>query len=303
MKLMGIPVLSVLGGIAFGSIGSVQFWNSMTSSDPSIQQSVSRPSYSEIVPTSAGDNPEMVNDDDREMSSSRAALRKKVKQMQQGRNFLNALPDYTATIQKREVVGNELLDEQTILIKCRHHPFSVYLNWVTADPGREVLYVAGRNQGKMIAHDGGWKARIPAFSLAPDCRLAMRDARYPVTSAGFLGLVETMLSIHQQDLKDNNFASCQVETESEFEGRPCDKFILEYKSPLTSPVYRKSITWLDDEWHIPLHSEHYEWPPAGTQAADDESTLIESYTFRDVKLRVGLTDADFDRGNQEYHFR
>jgi hypothetical protein len=304
MRFIAAPALGFIGGIAFGSIGSFPFLNSMAPNDSATTQTVARPSYHENVSSVPQDGQVSEGEDDSENAlSGEAALQRKVELLQKGQAFLGTIADYTATIQKREVVKNELLDEQTILIKCRHQPFSVYLKWETADPGREVLFVTGRNNGKMIAHDGGWKSRLPAFSLAPDSRLAMRDARYPITTAGLLGFVEIMLALHREDLQKGNFTSCRLETDCEFAGRPCDKFTLEFASPSVSPVYRKSVTLIDDEWHLPVQSRHYEWPQAGAPAVDDESTLIESYTFTEVDFGAGLTDHDFDRSNQEYRFR
>ena len=186
--------------------------------------------------------------DDQEESASVLpvpTLRRKVKLMKQGRKFLQGIEDYTMTMHKQEVVKNVLLDEQTILIKCRHKPFSVYLIWITGDIGREVLYIEGQNNGKMIAHDGGWKARIPAFTLSTDSMLAMRDARYPVTTAGFLGLMENMLDVHEDDLNRLNFESCELDSEREFDGRPCHVFTTKYQSRSSSSVYRKSVTFID----------------------------------------------------------
>ena len=57
---------------------------------------------------------------------------------------------------------------------------------------------------------------------------------------------------------------------------------------------------------MPLQSRHFEWPNEGTRIEEtdvDEATLIESYSFTEIHLRCNLTDHDFERTNQEYHFR
>ena len=191
-------------------------------------------------------------------------------------------------------------------MKCRHKPFSVYLEWLSGDVGREVIFVEGANQGNMIAHDGGWKARIPAFSLSPDCKLAMRDSRYPVTSAGLLGLIETMLGVHEDDLRRGNVASCELESGRMFEGRPAFMFTTKYKSRAQSNQYRKSITLIDQEWNIPCHTRHFQWADTMEIVDDnalDDATLIESYSFTNIQFEYRMTDRDFDRANPEYHFR
>jgi hypothetical protein len=45
--------------------------------------------------------------------------------------------------------------------------------------------------------------------------------------------------------------------------------------------------------------ESYDWPrtPGG------QPELIEEYTYLNLKFNVGLTDADFDRGNPAYRLK
>lgn len=243
---------------------------------------------------------------DGETNAALANVRRKVDLMEQGGRFLAGIESYTATLTKQEVVGNELLDEQSMHLKCRQKPFSVYLVWLSGDTGREVLYIDGQNDGKLIAHDGGWKARLPAFNLHPECRLAMRDARYPVTSAGFGSLITMMLDKHREDLASDSVASCEVDENQLIDGRRCFMFTTHYKSRELSPTYRKSITYLDYEWNLPVRTDHFEWPAIGQGSDDknlDQTTLVESYSFTDVKLPTTLSDEDFDRSNPEYRFR
>lgn len=233
-------------------------------------------------------------------------LRKKLDLLRQGSAFLNERGSYSARMSKQEVVGGELLPEHVIWMKCRQKPFSVYLSWETGDPGREVLYIEGQNNGRLLGHDGGWKSRLPSFSLSPESSLAMRDARYPVTRAGIGGLIDLMIEAHETDLQTGRYSQCDYEPHVEFDGRDCESFTTTYKSRGASPVYRKSITLIDRERHIPLSSHHYEWPQSGpaTSGNDlDATTLIEAYEFTEIDFDVQFNDEDFDRQNDEYAFR
>jgi hypothetical protein len=232
-------------------------------------------------------------------------LRRKLELLYRGRAFLESTPGYTAQMTKQEVVNEVLLPEQSLFLKCRHRPFSVYLLWHNWDPGREVLYVEGQNEGKLIGHDGGWKARLPALSLSPVGALAMRDSRYPVTRAGFLPLMELMCQTHEEHLARGVAFRCDYQFPVRFDGRDCHAFTTTYHSPETSPQYRKSITLIDGEWNVPLSTEHFEWPRDAALSSTedlDEATLIECYRFTDVNFQP-LSDADFDRNNSEYAFR
>jgi hypothetical protein len=238
--------------------------------------------------------------------SAECVLRRKVDLLHKGLAFLESTGSYSAQMSKRELVDGELLPEHTMTLKCRQRPFSVYLLWHTGDPGREVLYVEGENQGRLIGHDGGWKARLPAMSLSPNSGLAMRDSRYPVTKAGLGGLIELMIGVHETDLKLANYSTCDYEPHVAFDGRKCQAFTTVYASSHASPQYRKSITLIDHEWNVPLSSRHYDWPRPGFDSSAEEldaATLIESYQFTDVDFETRLTEADFDRRNQGYAFR
>lgn len=234
------------------------------------------------------------------------ALHKKVDLLRKGLEFLKSRGSYSAEMAKQELVGGELQPEHVIALKCRQQPFSVYLLWHTGDPGREVLYIEGQNRGRLIGHDGGWKARLPALSLAPDSSLAMRDARYPVTKAGLGGLSEIMIGVHEADLQRKNFSTCDYRPHVPFDGRDCHAFVTVYNSAAPSPDYRKSVTLIDREWCVPLSSQHYAWPQRELQGSEtelDAATLIESYQFTKIDFDRSLTDADFDRRNDDYAFR
>ncbi len=234
------------------------------------------------------------------------ALQLKMSLLEKGRTFLESIPDYTAEFCKQELVNGELLEEQTIHFKCRHHPFSVYLKWEIGDEGREVLYTDGQNDNEMVVHGGGWKARLPALSISPTSSLALKESRYPITNVGLLELAKMMLSVHQDDIAKKAIARCEKLADQEFDGRMCDVFLVEYRDANVSPTYRKSITLIDKEWHIPVYARNFGWPNVGSTTAGeqlDEETLVEYYTYADIQFRQQLAEVDFDRTNEDYRFK
>lgn len=320
MRYFGGAAIRVIGGLACGAVGLLPFLGSISPANSLSQQVVAHKPVLPPIEREPSDmtavvdvNCPVTNECDSEdqnspspESAATTALRRKIELLERGLLWLQQIQDYTGTLQKQEVVNGILLEEQTISIKCRQNPFSVYLAWHTGSPGREVIYIQGQNNDKMVVHEGGWKARIPALTLATDCMLAMRDARYPVTTAGLHGLIEIMRGVHQNDLVRSNYASCEIDHHRQFDGRPCSMFTTRYKSSVESPTYRKSITLIDHEWNVPLHSRHFEWLNSGENMDEnqlDEATLIECYSFTELNISCGLTDHDFDRTNQEYQFR
>lgn len=249
------------------------------------------------------DLPETISE---QPSSAEETLKLKVRLLERGRDWLLQRPGYVAHFQKQEVVDGELLDEQAMFLKCRHEPFSVYLLWDRGNVGREVLYIEGENNGKLLAHDGGWKSRLPTMALKPDSNLAMQDARYPVTAAGFLGLINIMLTTHRQDLDQSCFATCEQRPCTGPGERPCLEFTTRYKNPVASPIYRKSITRIDKEWSVPIETRHFEWPKKASSGSEedlDQTTLIESYRFDEIDFSYQPQAADFDRTNPEYQLQ
>ncbi len=314
MRFRGLPAIVISGGLF---LGYCLFQESRHTAPPTDSISLFAGAQKIIIPPEmdfahsgpgiapSGDNPAEYECQQAIASSAESRLHYKVTLLERGRNALELITCYTAQLRKQEVVRGELLDEQVMSLKCRHHPFSVYLVWQIGDVGREAIYVEGKNNGKLIAHDGGWKSRLPAFSMLTDGSLAMKDARCPITTAGLLALTEVMMATHLNDLKYSTFESCEIDPHQRFDGRQCLMFTTKYKSAEISPTYRKSITLIDHEWNLPVQTQHFEWCRTGKTMTDQEldlATIIESYSFTNIKLGCDLTDRDFERTNQEYHF-
>lgn len=233
-------------------------------------------------------------------------LVEKIRLIEKGLEFLNKTPDYTAQFVKQELVHGELKEEQEMDMKIRHSPFSIYLKWNTVQTGQEVLYVEGANDGKLAAHLGGWKARLPTVFLDPYSGPALAESRYPIMKAGLLELAKMMLDIHQNDLKDRKLARCEKLAEQMFDNRPCHAFLVEYKDRKTSENYRKSICMIDKEWSIPVYTRNFGWLNGETptdQEKHDADSLIEFYSYSAIKFGSNLLAVDFDHKNEEYRFK
>ncbi len=219
--------------------------------------------------------------------------------------------DYTATLVKRERIGDKVGEQQFIFTKIRHEqrrggkvivPFSVYLKFLKPKElkGREVIYVRGWNDNKLMAHEPPGSATyflVGRISLKPDGFLAMRGNRYPVTEIGIRNLVVRLLEVARQDRR---YGECEVDfyKRAKINGRSCTK--IEVRHPVRRKYFRFNVAriYIDDELQIPVRYEAYEWPekPGGSPR------LQEEYTYLNVKLNVGLTDRDFDPDNPRYKF-
>ena len=233
-------------------------------------------------------------------------LQRKIELLNKGVAFLEKVPDYTAQFSRLEVVNGELLEEQMTSMKVAHKPFNVYMKWENFDTGREVIYGEGLNNGNLLVHPGGWKARLPPLSMEPDSSLAKAESRHPITQIGLSNLAKTIINSHRRDIEQNAIANCDQAENQRIGGRDCLCFVTEFRDAKSSPEYLKSIVMIDAEWNVPLFIKNFAWPPDAVTAVGEEldtATIIEQYSYTDVKLRASLTAADFDRTNEDYNFK
>jgi hypothetical protein len=197
---------------------------------------------------------------------------------------------------------------QTIQLKLRHKPFSVYMKWLEGgDVGRELLYSEGLYDDKLQVRLGGRKRLLPVLKLEPTSSMAMKESRHPATNMGLLNLTELILKYRKRDLTLNKGVCWEMVPDQKFMDHVCDCWVVEYDSRDIEPVYRKTITYIDKKTSLPISIKNFGWPDETVTADDatalDEATLIEYYGYTDIKFENRLTDSDFDKGNTEYTFK
>lgn len=216
----------------------------------------------------------------------------------EGLPAIEKIQDYTATIIKRERIGSKLGEDQYMAIKVRHKPFSVYAIFLSpaAERGKECLYVEGANNGKMWAHGTGLQLRMfGTVSLDPEGNVAMTNQRYPLTQIGILTLTRRLAEVAAEDVK---YGECEVKyfKGAKINDRVCTCIQVVHPVPRKNFLFNIARIFVDDGLNVPIRYEAYDWPKAEGSAPE----LIEMYTYLNLKLNVGLTDADFDRFNPAY---
>jgi len=198
--------------------------------------------------------------------------------------------DYTLTLVRRERVKGKLLAQETMQVKFRK-PYSTYIRWTgSVYKGREALYIRGKNDNKLRAHQGSF----PDVTVDIDPRggLAMKGNRHPITE-GSLG---DLIGLLVRDLR-------------RAESRPQDGAII--KDLGESDRHGQKIRCFDaiftvaDGYYAP-HVQICVFTatnlPSRVQVWDAREQLLEDYEYRDLKTNVGLRDADFDSTNPKYNF-
>ena len=213
--------------------------------------------------------------------------------------------DYTATLIKRERIGSRLRPKEWAQVKVRHErmvdgkkiPFSVYMKFLQpkAMAGREVIWVRGQNNDKLIAHETGFK-NLKRLYLVTDGWLAMLGNRYPITEIGIETLVKRLIEKGERDKKQGD---CEVQIlKGATVGRACK--VIRVIHPEKQPEFDFHIAeiFIDKELNLPIRYAAYTWP----KKKGGEPQVDEEYTYKDLKINVGLSDKDFDPANKEYKF-
>lgn len=210
---------------------------------------------------------------------------------------LDSVRDYEAVLTKRERIQGELRSE-TMRIKFRESPFSVYLRFSGASAGREVLYVEGRNQNNILAHEGsGLKSLVGTVSLSPTSPEVIEKSRYSITDIGLKNMLRYIVE-RWEDEAQYGEAEVQYYQNARLGERQC--LVIECKHPRPRRQFRFHISrlFIDKETRLPVRVENYGFP---VQPGADPP-LEEEYTYSHVRTNVGLNDVDFDRNNPNYAF-
>lgn len=211
---------------------------------------------------------------------------------------LKSVKDYTAVFTKRERINNRLI-QQTMDLKLRQEPFSIYLKFQPPyAPGREVLYIEGQNAGKLLAHESGLKSIVGTVSLAPDAPDAMFENRHPVTDLGIANMLALCIERWEADTQ---YEECEVKYYNEAKLGTTECLIIELTHPQSRPHFKfhRTRLFLDKKSNLPVRVEQYGFP----DRPGLEAPLIEEYTYSALQINPGLSDRDFDRRNPGYAFR
>ncbi len=127
--------------------------------------------------------------------------------------------------------------------------------------------------------------------------------RYPISEIGIENLTSRLIDRSEADPEVDD---CEITYASgaKIDGRPC-KF-LQVKRPVPKVgaaakmgmnVYLAQV-FIDEELRVPIRYTAYDWP----SVPGSRPEVIEAYTYKDLKVNVGLTDQDFDPKNPSYNF-
>ena len=201
--------------------------------------------------------------------------------------------DYRCLFLRDEFIDGRLR-ENVIRLKIRHQPFSVYMKWLAprSKRGREVVYVEGKNDGKMIVKS------LLRLRLDPKRSIALKESRHTIKEAGLKFAIEKMcrgwererpLGRTEVDIHDGEL---RIQVGKRVIVRPYRCVVTRHdpKDRSLFTFYRARV-FFDRETHLPIRLEAYDWPASST---DETGQLLERYTYLDLETNIGLTDEDFE---------
>jgi hypothetical protein len=207
------------------------------------------------------------------------------------RQAYQGVRDYACLMIKQERIDGRLGPEETILMKVRTAPFSVYFHW-QAPPrlaGQEACYVAGRNNGMMRARAKGLLGAVGFVSLNPNDPRARANSRHAITEAGIGNLIEQFA---RGWANERQWGQTQVNVgQWDFDRRRCTRVETIHPNAAGGRfLHYRDVVYFDNATHLIIRMEAYNWP----RRAGDPGELDEAYSYAHLQLNVGLGDEVFN---------
>jgi hypothetical protein len=199
--------------------------------------------------------------------------------------------DYTCTLVKRETINGALGPKQVIALTARKSPFSVSMRWKEPDSmaGQQVVYVAGENDGNMRVKASGWRGWIGFVSIGVHDPRAKAASNYPITDVGIGTLIDKLAKGWKTEQK---LGKTKVSvTNTTWAGRECTRVELTHPSDAGGKLlFYRNVVYFDKKNHLPIGVSSYGWP----EESGGEAPLKEEFTYRDLRLNVGVEDSVFE---------
>jgi len=206
------------------------------------------------------------------------------------RQAYKSVEDFTAIMHRRERLWGQMQPEETILIKFRNQPFSVYMKWIKEPhKTREAIYVENQNDGKIVAHEVvglvNWMRKV-----SPNDPEARKQSHHPITEAGIGKAIESLIRVCETAQKAGDLRLFYV-GQQPVNDRPAD-LVMRVLPPKPAYPYHVLLMHIDKELGLPVKFATFNWN------AEVETV----YTYSDLKVNVGLTDEDFSYKNKQYGY-
>ncbi len=230
--------------------------------------------------------------DERE-EKKKATIDEALELIHKARDKFAGVKDCQCTYLRDEMIGNEMKKNHLILY-VRHEPFSVCMEYVDPHKGRKAAYVEGQNDNQIRLKG------VPLLkTIDPDGVLAKSQSRHRITEAGLKSMIDRFCARWAEEKKIGRTEVVIQDVDLKValpEGervRPC-RMVMTLHNPKDKDsghyLFYRTFVYFDKETGLPARMQGYDWPK---DENDKEGTLVEDYTYLDVKTNVGLKDEHF----------
>ena len=161
-----------------------------------------------------------------------------------------------------------------------------------------MIYVEGRNKDFLLVHTPGLQdATVGTMSLDPKGLLTMHGEHHPITEIGLANLCRQLIQRGESAGDPGQVQVKRFRRPASTRGRAAC-----WRSSTRSRSRRSAATWPGSS------STTSGISPSASRSTNCRRThvkgpqLVEEYTYLDVKLNNGYSDADFDPKNRQYKF-
>jgi hypothetical protein len=204
------------------------------------------------------------------------------------RRYDRKVRGYTCTLIKEERVGGKVQPRERIACKFREKPFSVLMDWKEGiGLAKKTLYVAGENDGKLLAMPAGWRRIAGIQSRDVKSADAMKTSRFPITEFGLKkGVVAALVPWKNAKKRgDLKVIYGGLKRLPELNKRPCwEMKRVGYPKPEDDGVTEATFYFDMENWLM-----------IGTVLRGEEGQLIAKYYFNDVELNPEFDEDTFTR--------
>jgi hypothetical protein len=211
----------------------------------------------------------------------------------QARQVYAQVQTVSCTLISQERVKGRLEPENVVALTMRTQPFSVYMRWLGPKDavGREVIYVAGRNQNNMRVHDNkGFGKMVGFVSIAPNDPRVLEHSRHTIVETGIGNLIEQFARAWEADRRLGK-ARVQI-AEYEYDRKRCVRVEVTQAERNPQAYCYRAVVYFDKQTRLPIRVECYDWPRPGGPPGGE---LLETFSYAGLQLNVAVNDSLFNR--------
>ncbi len=160
--------------------------------------------------------------------------------------------------------------------------------------------MAGENDNKMLARNGGKRFNYVIVKLDPFGEAAMRESLVPITEMGLENMTRMLMRLLKENMQHDPAgvnSRLAFYKNAKVNQRTCTRISVKHPEQNAELGFSSADVYVDDELRVPIRLEAYAWP----LRAGGPAQLLFEYTYEDLDINVGLTSAEFQSAVLQPH--